>query len=224
MVYVYAPEADFLMPYFKREITLGDENSPIAVMISSTDVYSPLDGWADEESGIDADSVWAKREKEFSDAALRNGAKAYILRCAPIIGTGMTGEMRKLAEEIYRGRFFHFPGNEARKSIVHATDVARAVRFLSESDAPVGIYNLTDNVDPALHDIAEALAFRMSDKRISNLSTKPQQMIGRWVYGRRYRYYTTSALFSSSRIQKLGFVPTDTCRYMRTHEYDDLSL
>ncbi len=62
MVYVYAPEADFLMPYFKREITLGDENSPIAVMISSTDVYRPLDGWADEESGIDADSVWAKRD------------------------------------------------------------------------------------------------------------------------------------------------------------------
>ena len=127
MVYVYAPEADFLMPYFKREITLGDENSPIAVMISSTDVYRPLDGWADEESGIDADSVWAKREKEFSDAALRNGAKSIYTAVCAYHRHWHDRRDEKACRRNIQGRFFHFPGNEARKSIVHATDVARAV-------------------------------------------------------------------------------------------------
>lgn len=221
--YIYAPGGDFLLPYIRREIAIADDGA--AVMISSTDIYEPGQGWLDEEAPLNEASEWLALERQFADEAKSRGTKAYVLRCAPIVGTGMTGAVRRLAEEIYRGFFFHFPGNEARKSVVHATDVARAVKFLVEIDAPAGVYNLTDGVDPTLHDLAEAIAYRMTNKRISNLSTKPQQMIGKFIYGReRYRRYTTSELFSSSRIRALGFETVDTCEYMRTHVYDDSSL
>lgn len=231
-VYIYAPESSFIMPYLRREIPgknditeSFDAKPAFAVMISSTDIYAPSESWLDEESPLTNGSQWISREKEFNDKADKAGIPAYILRSAPIVGTGMTGSIRRLAESIYRGVFFHFPENEARKSIVHATDVAKAVKFIAENSVATGVYNLTDGVDPRLHDIAEVLAYRMTNKRISNLSTKPQQWFGRLVYGKeRYKTYTTSTLFSSSRIQAAGFKPTDTCNYMRTHIYDDSSL
>lgn len=231
-VFIYAPESSFIIPYMRREFPgKGDiaesfDDSPaLAVMISSTDIYTPDEGWLDEEAAVDDKSPWVKLEEEFSAKASASGTPAYILRCAPIVGTGMTGSVRRLAESIYRGVFFHFPGNEARKSIVHATDVARAARFIADNTLAPRIYNLTDGADPTLHDIAEALAYRMDNKRISNLSTKPQQWFGRLVYGKeRYSSYTSSELFSSSRIQVAGFKPTDTCDYMRNHIYDDSSL
>lgn len=224
MINIYAPGGDFILPYIKRATGSAGDDVDVAVMISSTDIYLPSRGWADEDSPIDASSEWEKYEKDFN--ALHGGDKhVYILRCAPVIGTGMRGKMRTLAGEIYRGLFFHFPGNEARMSVIHASDVGRAVDFLVRAGAPSGVYNLTDGVYHTLHDIAEAMAFRMGNKRISNLSTRPQQIIGRWIYGRdRYRRYTTSELFSSGRLQALGFKPNDTCEYMRTHVYDDSSL
>jgi len=37
--------------------------------------------------------------------------------------------------------------------------------------------------------------------------------------------YTTTRTFSSARLaQELNFRATDTCRYMRTHIYDENSL
>lgn len=231
-ILIFAPEGSFLLPYIRREIPVKNditesfEDKPaLAVMISSTDIYAPDEGWLNEEAMVRHDSPWVKLEQEFTGKAQAADIPAYILRCAPVIGTGMTGSMRRLAESIYRGVFFHFPGNEARKSVVHATDVSKAVKFIADNDIAAGVYNLTDSVDPTLHDIAEALAYRMANKRISNLSTKPQQWFGRMIYGKeRYAAYTTSELFSSSRIQAAGFVPTDTCNYMRTHIYDESSL
>ncbi len=225
MTDIYAPDGEFLMPYIKRESAALPESPDVAVMISSSDIYLPADAWLDEDSEIDKSSKWHGLEAEFTSRAHSAGKKVYILRCAPIIGTGMTGQMRRLAEEIYRGVFFHFPGNEARKSVVHASDVARAAVFLANSGAEEGVYNLSDGIDPTLHDIAEALAYRMDNKRISNLSTKPQQWFGRIVYGReRYRRYTTSVLVSANKLSALGFTPADTCSYMRSHIYDDSSL
>ncbi len=231
-ILVYAPDREFTLPYIRREIPGKDEitdtlgkRPAVAVMLSSTEIYQSGEGWLDEDALVDPSSRWVELEEKFTAQAAGAGTKAYILRCAPIVGTGMTGPVRSLAESIYRGAFFHFPGNDARKSIVHATDVARAVKFIAENNLDPGIYNLTDGVDPSVHDIAEALAHRMSDKRISTLSTKPQQWFGRLVYGKKqYATYTESALYSSAKLQSCGFKPTDTCSYMRTHVYDNSSL
>lgn len=217
---------DFLTPYLKAFGVTDD--AAAKVMISSAEIYRRQpDAWLDEEAPVDTASPWYEAEQRF--IAANKGKECVVLRCAPIVGTGMTGTVRRLAEDIWRGTFFHFPGNDAHISVVHAVDVARAVKALSDIEfdgADVQIFNLTDTVDPMLHDLAEALAYRMNNKRISTLSTKPQQWMGRIAYGRRkYEQYTRPQLYRSAKIrQYLDFEPTDVCAYLRTHVYDDNSL
>lgn len=222
----------FVLPYIAREFPgkndLTDDiaSADIAVMLSSSEIYEPSpEAWLDEDSSLVADSELRRREDEFMQRASDASVKAIVLRCAPIAGTAMSGRIMLLAADIHRGFFFHLPGNEARTSVVHASDIARAIRFMVDNDVQAGIYNITDGDDPSIHDLAEALAFRMKNKRISTLSTKPQQIIGRILYGKeRLRRYTQSHLISSSRLQALGFEPQAVCNYLRTHVYDENSL
>lgn len=140
----------------------------------------------------------------------------------------MTGAVRSLAAEVNQGLFYHFPGNETRMSVVHGTDVANIVAALFNAKAlPEGTlyYNVTDGCDPTVHDLAEALAFRMNEKRISTLSTRPQQIIGKIIFGKRYRRWTTERTFDGSALRRaLAVEPIDVCNYLRTHVYDDNSL
>lgn len=217
------PENEFLRPYIERE--MGKCEPKHSVMISSTDIYIPdSEAITAEDGPTDENSPWAGYEKSF----IESHPDGIILRAAPIVGTGMTGKVRRLAEEIYRARFFHFPGNEARKSIVHATDVAKAAAYIAKNGVQgtdKHIFNLCDGVDPTLHDIAEALAFRMSNKRISTLSTNPQQIIGRMLYGKRYRDYTTDERFNGEALlAAIPLKPVSVCEYLRTHVYDENSL
>lgn len=217
---------DFLSPYLKAA-GYDPAAAVTPVMISSTEIYRPAAGqWLDEEAPVDESSPWHEAERRFM--ADNEGRACVIVRCAPIVGTGMTGAVRRLAEDIWRGTFFHFPGNEARISVVHAVDVAAAVKELSERrfDGGVHIFNLSDTIDPLFHDLAEALAFRMDNKRISTLSTRPQQWLGRVLYGRRkYESYTCPQLVRAVKIREyLSSEPTDECAYLRTHAYDENSL
>ena len=219
----YAPGSEFLEPYIKR--AMARVETDLAVMVASTDIYEPdPDGILDEEAPLRKESPWITLENDFL-AAHPHG---IVLRCAPIVGTGMTGHMAQLAKEIYRSMFFHFPGNEARKSVVHASDIAKVVALLAVCDRSAlkqHVFNLTDDEDPMIHDIAEALAYRMDNKRISNISTKPQQIFARWFYGKRYTYYTTTERFNGNAIRAaLDFTPTPVCYYLRNHVYDESSL
>ncbi len=222
IIYI-TPQNEFLRPYIERET--GKYEPAFSVMVSSTDIYFPDPQAIICENGIiDKSSPWVEFEQQF----INEHPEGFILRAAPIVGTGMTGKMRRLAEEIYRARFFHFPYNDARKSIVHALDVAKAVAYLSKNGLPAGyrrIFNICDGEDPTLHDIAEAFAYRMENKRISTLSTRPQQLIGRIFYGKRYRDYTCDERFNGQALSEAtGFKPTNVCEYLRTHIYDENSL
>lgn len=221
---IYFPEADYLLPYLRRELGASEGGRP--VMISSTDIYVPSPGDVlAEGAALRSDSLWARLEASF----LAQHPDGVVLRAAPVVATGMTGDVRKLAEDVYRGIFFHLPGNDARMSVVHAVDVARVAALASQAGAlPSGrtvIMNITDGVDPRIDDLAEALAYRFDNKRISTLSTRPQQIIGRWLYGKRVERYTLSRRFDGSAlVTALGYEPTDVCRYLRTHVYDHESL
>lgn len=230
---------EFIRPYVQAALPAGtivhtvfpEDGAPdVAVMLSTTDVYSPgaetiLVG---EDASVSSDSMPGKAEQRFLADAARCGIRPIILRCAPVVGTGMQGFVRDLAADIWRGIFFHFPDNETRLSVVHASDVAAVVALihagaLKGTDAAV--FNLTDGANPKLNDLAEALAFRMDEKRISNLSTRPQQLIARILYGDRYRRWTTERTFDGSALcRALDFTPTPVCDYLRTHVYDENSL
>ena len=218
----HAPGNEFLKPYMAREFAGFEGN--FALMVSSTDIYEPdPEGILNEDAPLRTDSGWKKLEDDF----LKEYPQGYILRTASIIGTGMTCAMRRLTEEIYRGRFFHFPDNDARKSVVHASDIARAALLLANGANRTDrhIFNISDDCDPTLHDIAEAIAYRLANKRISTLSTKPQQWFGRKFYGERYKYYTTTERVSCEALKAaIGFTPVPVCEYLRTHVYDENSL
>lgn len=230
----YAPEAPFVEPYVKEAlpgvaIVANPAEAQLAVMVSSTDIYSRNDPSEapGEKSALDTASEWVARESAFAERFA--GTPVLILRCPDIICTGMTGFGQELARAVWRGTFFHFPANEARRSVVHATDIARVVAKAVSAGLPhsgVNIYNISDGVDPTIHDLAEALAFRMNNKRISTMSTRPQQWLLRLAYGkRRTALYTTSCLVDSSALRlDMAFAPTDVCNYLRTHLYDENSL
>lgn len=232
---VTAPNGSFLLPYIRQAmpetIIVGAEDldtADAAVMISGDAVYGPgMLADADERHPLDNDSDLFRAEKQFTEACVRAGVPGLILRCAPIVGTGMTGFMHQLAAAIWRGTFFHFPGNDARISAVHATDVAKAVRLWTEKETlSPAIYNLTDGEHPTIHDLAEALAYRMKNKRISNLSTRFQQIAAKLIYGqKRFSAYTTSRTLDSRAVESaFDFKPTPVCSYLRTHVYDEASL
>lgn len=211
---------EFMRPYVKAAVSGVDGGADTAVMLSSCEIY-------DAAGAVDTSSAWYGKEQEF--IRQNAGRPHVILRAAPIVGTGMHGFVRSLAEDIWRGTFFHFPGNESRLSVVHAVDVAAALVALSAlhfASPATTIYDMTDGVNPTLHDLAEALAFRMDNKRISNLSTGPQQWFGRMAYGKKkYASYTTDRIFDGSRLREaINVPPVDVCQYLRTHTYDECSL
>lgn len=226
------------MPYVEREfgkvelVALGGSErvSPIAFMLSDTDVYDAEEGEnLSEDTPLRAGHRLAVAEEAFCSECTRRGLTPVVLRCANVVGTNMTGWPRQLAESIWSGSFFHFGNNTARISSVHASTVATVVRKLSENlqtDGKPLFLNVTDGADPSVHDFAEALVVRMSNKRISTLSTWGQIWIGKLMCGRkRYKKLTTTLTFSRARLcalidpQNLPVV-----EYMRTHIYDENSL
>lgn len=232
-IHIYAPERDFVLPYIRQALPNAihvdtPADADVCIMLSSTDIYAADNGFLiDEKSRLDTSSVWFDREKAFAAACRSAGKRYVILRCAGIIGTGMTGSPRRLAEMIWRGTLMHIAGNEAHVSVVHATDVANAIAtMVSDGIGDDAIYNLTDGENPAFDDLVDSLAYRMADKRVSSLSTRGQLWLAPLLYGKRlYRAFTTNRTYDCSAFcAAYGFTPTPVCRYLRTHNYDDTSL
>ncbi len=142
-----------------------------------------------------------------------------VLVCPNIVGTGMTGLPMEIARRIAGGSYFHISGNEARLSTVHAVDVAKAVSLVLHTP---GVYLLTDGYNPTYAEFAEALAWRIKQKRIFTVSP----FWSRWLMNRAFRRIVTtdSVLDGSEFINRFGFKPNVVTEYLRTHVYDDESL
>ena len=162
------------------------------------------------------------------DATVLNGNSAVIsiLRPAHIIGTGMDGIPRQIVNGIARGTYFHVQGNEARISVVHALDVARLTRIV----APVGgEYRFSDNCNPTVTELAEALSVRVNHKRIPTLSPKWAKIASRfggWLGGVTTDLLATltsdNTVSSPTDLSTLkGFEPRNVVDYLSTHKYDE---
>lgn len=142
-----------------------------------------------------------------------------ILRCPNVVGTGMTGFPMEMAKLIASGSYFNINGNEARMSTVHATDVAVAVRL--SLGAP-GCWVITDGSNPKYSEFADALAFRIKDRRIFSINSK----IARFLLPKSIRkaVVTDSVVDGREFADKFGFTPTPVTYYLRNHDYNDESL
>lgn len=205
------------------------------VYVSSVDIYGRTEGTDYGEATVPAPETIVGRSKLRAEEVVsewcgKHGVVLTILRCPPIVGTGMEGWLRSLVNSIYRGTYHHIDDETSRISLVHAVDVARAIVDL----APIGgTYNFTDGVDPTRHDLAEAFAFRLQNKRIYTLRSRRARLMARIAdfipfvgsgtakLAERYRSLT----FSNAKVAGvLGWRPNSVTEYLRTHNYDENSL
>lgn len=205
---------------------------PYLVAVSSTDVYGKEEGQGyNELTPTDPQSEQAQKLLDFettvTDWGKRTGAKVCTLRCAPVVGTGMSGEMRRLASAIYRGTYHHIEGEEGRCSVVHAVDVARAALAVAGHDS---VYNVTDGVNPTRRQLAEALAWRMGNKRIYTLRRKRAAVwarindflpFARFDSAQMQRQLSTLTFDSSRLWQAICSQPHPVADYLKEHNYDD---
>ncbi len=250
------PGREFVVPYVERE--LGDgwqivtrladaDDAERAVLLSSTEIYTATQGSdIDETSPIDVESSWHGHERMYQGLCQKLGLRPLILRCANVVGTGMTGLPMDLARGIARGTVCHIATPRAKKStrlrpnpdapdrphgyisVVHAVDVARAAVSLSlperqnDINASAGIFNLTDGVETDIDTLIDALAHRIKDKRVGDTSL-------RWLKwltpGNVYRAMTTTRTYSAAKYLKICATPPVTVTdYLMTHIYDETSL
>lgn len=224
ILFLYTPQADYVRPYFERmmdEYRIADapDNADYAVMISSTDVYAVTEGENFNELTDVKDGKALEEEKHFTGLCRNANLSPAVLRCAPVVCTGMQGWPRTLAEKIYRGTFIALEGNDARRSVVHAVSLPDAARATLGRD---DIFNVTDCQNPTVNEFAEALAWRMSQKRIFSLKAKWL----RFLIGKKgVKEAGRSLTFSCEKLRSSGnYNPVAVTEYLKTHVYDEKSL
>ncbi|MDE6310476.1 MAG: hypothetical protein K2L96_01490 [Muribaculaceae bacterium] len=146
---------------------------------------------------------------------------APVLAVPEVIGTGMTGMPRRLAEDVAAGRFYLIRDTDyPRIRILHATDLASAARIAAERGTS-GIWSLDDGKNPTLNELADALAYRMNGKRLFALPRKWARLFG---IGRKWMRHNCAPARFTSFAESAGFRPNSVCEYLRTHVYDENSL
>lgn len=145
----------------KRLMSALEETPPVEfVYVSSWEVYSQDSG---EQVGEDH-QLWAStkvgqskaRAEEFvKDWCAARGVRLTIVRPARMFGKGIKGEMAQLFSDVVNSRYIHVRGNDARLSLVCASDVAEAIKKLHSIG---GIYNVTDGSGTTWIELAEAMS------------------------------------------------------------------
>lgn len=138
-----------------------EENPPRGlVFVSSWEVYSPDSG----ENVGEEHQLWAStkvgQSKALAEGLAAEWCKRYgvvltIVRPARMFGKGVKGEMASLFSDVAASRYIHVRDNDARLSLICASDVAEAIAGLHHAG---GIYNLTDGRDARWIELADALS------------------------------------------------------------------
>ena len=205
------------------------------VYISTVDVYGVTGGEdINELTPCNPATAYAKAklavESYLADWCREGGVALAILRPAMIVGTGMGGELRQMVNSIYRATYRHVLDNTARVSVVHATSLADAVVAAVGHD---GKWNVTDGVNPTRHELSEALAWRMSNKRIYNVTLRKARLLARigdwlpvtWLNTTTLERELTTLTFDGSAFRTITtFDPVSVTYYLRNHSYDESSL
>jgi nucleoside-diphosphate-sugar epimerase len=130
------------------------------VYISTVAVYGVEAGInIDETSPLLAKTPYAQSklaaERAIQAWGLQHGVPTVILRLPLVVGPNPPGNLAKIAKAIQKGRYVRIQHNNAQKSAVLGTDVARLIGTLQGKS---GTYNLTDGVHPTFESIEYAIS------------------------------------------------------------------
>ncbi len=191
-----APGLDFLLPYVSAAIPeadlTGSETADRCVAIAPV-----------------------------ADAAKMRDLAAHtpVLLCPGIVGTGMTGFPFEVASAVFKGRFYHTRRSDNPISLIHALDVAAAVRLVLGKP---GLYTITDGAEHTLGEFAEALARRMGDRRILRHRTAFTRLLLGDGLGPEADAPVTAD--GSDFAARFDFHPHNVTEYLRTHVYDQTDI
>ncbi len=138
------------------------------VLISTVAVYGASTGvLLNENTPLLATDPYGQSkiqaETDVQAWCLLNDVICTILRLPLVYGENPPGNLKAMIQGIKKGYYFNIAGGQARKSMVHAEDVARFILPASEVG---GIFHLTDGVHPSFYELSHFLGGR---KRIPNL-------------------------------------------------------
>jgi nucleoside-diphosphate-sugar epimerase len=141
------------------------------VFISSVSVYGSISGnLIDETATLGAQDSYGKSKIECERILIKWCSEKYvkltILRLPLIIGFNAPGNLGSMLKAIMRGYYFNIRGNEARKSVVLADDIAELI--LSKRDFG-GIFNLTDGHHPLITELSDSFSIRLKGKSVITL-------------------------------------------------------
>lgn len=136
------------------------------IFVSTVAVYGKESGnLLDEDAPLLGETPYAmskiRAEKILKVWADSNNVNYLIIRIPLVVGKDAPGNLGAMIKAIKSGYYFRLGDGEARKSMVMAEDIARAIpSWINES----GVYNLTDGVHPSLVELDEYIAGRFGKK------------------------------------------------------------
>ena len=141
------------------------------VFISSVSVYG-LDFGSDidEISPLAAEDSYGlskiESERIVLDWCKKNNVVCTILRLPLIVGPNPPGNLGAMIKGIHKGYYFNIDGGRAKKSMVLAEDVAKAILSVAEIG---GIYNLTDGYHPSFAELSNHISFQLGKGKPMNM-------------------------------------------------------
>lgn len=192
---------------------LDNRHPQYFVYISSVHIYGLGEGEnISETTSLNPSTEYGRSkmlaEKELQHWCDEKGVVLTILRPAMVFGNGIHGKAKEMFEAIIQGRYFHVSENKARRSVVMADDVAKAIRLLYDKG---GIYNITDGYDPTVIELADSMAANAStNKRIMSCPLKWLKIaakigdtippLGKFLNSEKLTMLTSTRTFSNQKL------------------------
>ncbi len=141
------------------------------IFISTIAVYGRYKGEnIDEKTSLNGKTAYAKSkikaEVFLQKWCKENKVNLVILRLPLVAGKNPKGNLGSMLNGIKKGYYFNISGNNAKKSIVLAEDIARLIPNLIGKR---GTYNLSGNKDYTFKEISNIITDQLGGKTVKNL-------------------------------------------------------
>jgi nucleoside-diphosphate-sugar epimerase len=204
------PKTEFEKQDFYRTNIIGTRNlleglnktsiPKYFVFISTVSVYGQEVGCnIDENNDLVAVDPYGlskiAAEQLVFDWCNSNNVVCTILRLPLVVGSNPPGNLGALIKGLQKGYYFNIDQGKARKSMVLAEDVAKAIINVAEIG---GIYNLSDGYHPSFLEISSHISFQLGKKNPANLPLWLAKIIA--VFG---NFLGKNAPLNSNKLNKI---------------------